>query len=172
MTVKEKLVEILKNKKFIKDENSPHYPENKVLLVKGISITSKPWIEIGLSDYCAEEYADAIIAKGFVHKNDVNVWEVGVSDCESSSTLNICSSKEIALREMFEYRDVLVNGWKNMIDGFEPITCPGISAKRQFKMRKDLYEPMIKALSGNDYKKWNNYPHDTPWIKKTKVIIK
>ena len=54
--MKDKIAEVIKAKKFIKD--SEHYPDTKVLLVKG---GTKDGIEIGLSDYCAKEYAKIIL---------------------------------------------------------------------------------------------------------------
>jgi hypothetical protein len=61
------VAELLENKKFIKDEESPNYPQNKVLLVKGLTAKG---IEIGLSNYCAVEYAKAITAKQGKGVND------------------------------------------------------------------------------------------------------
>lgn len=38
----------------------------------------------------------------------MTVWEVGVGDCESSYTICVCATKELALREMFRKRDELL----------------------------------------------------------------
>ena len=42
------------------------------------------------------------------------VYLVGVSDCESNSTVCICATKEIAERELFKKRDELIAEWKEM----------------------------------------------------------
>lgn len=33
-----------------------------------------------------------------------------------------------------------------------------------------MWKRMIEALSHNDYEKWDNYPHEVPWIRETEVI--
>ena len=90
----------------------------------------------------------------------MRVWQVIVSDCESSSTVCICSTKEIALREMFAYRDKLIKEWT------EHMKHSGIDYAH------DIYKQMIIALSHNDYENWNNYPHEVPSIEETEVIDK
>lgn len=102
----------------------------------------------------------------------MDVWEVGVSDCESSATCCICSTKELAERELFKIRDSLVSDWQEQIDRHESLDIKGISHNKQKKMVIDMYEPMINALTSNDYESWNNYPHERPWIRKTTVVDK
>ena len=85
----------------------------------------------------------------------MTIWVVGISDCESNSIVAICTTKEIAEREMFKTRDKLVANWKEM-DG----------------LGEDMYKKMIAALSGNDYENWDNYPHDEPYLYETTVVEK
>ena len=60
--------QVLMDKKFIKD--GENYPQTKVLLVKG---GTKEGIEIGLSDYCAEEYEKELRAEGYGNEGKVNI---------------------------------------------------------------------------------------------------
>ena len=89
----------------------------------------------------------------------MTVWIVGVADCESNSISAVCATKEIAERELFKERDKLVAGWKKM-DEF---------CKRNNDL-DDMYQKMIFALSKNDYEKWNNSPHEKPYLYEVKVI--
>lgn len=91
----------------------------------------------------------------------MKIWVVGVADCEGNSITAICSTKEIAERELFKTRDDLVKEWKEMQEYFN-------KEGRQDKM----YSGMIEALSSNNYENWGNYPHDCPYLYETEVIEK
>ena len=89
------------------------------------------------------------------------VFIVAVSDAESMSVIAVCSTKEIAERELFKKRDELVKQWQESIDVAE-------EGLREHIV--EMYGDMIKNLSGNAYEDWNNYPHDRPYIYEQKVI--
>ena len=89
----------------------------------------------------------------------MTVWVVGVADCESNSIKAICSTKEIAERELFKARDELVADWKRM-DKF----C------KERDIADNMYKDMITALSGKDYENWDNYPHEKPYLYETEVV--
>jgi len=100
----------------------------------------------------------------------MKVWQVGVSDCESCYTICICATKEIALREMFKKRDELIAEWKKG-EKYSRESIKKFCKKENKPVWIDpMYPGMIKALSSDDYKKWDNYPHDCPWIKETNVL--
>jgi len=106
----------------------------------------------------------------------MNVWIVGVSDCESNSIVCVCSTKELALKKMFETRDELIAEWKEMKvyeaestkNFIEESAAKGIHFG--FDTGRDLYGDMIKALSSDDWEKWDNYPHDRPYISPMTVL--
>lgn len=83
----------------------------------------------------------------------MKIWLVGISDCESNSTICLCSTKEIAERELFKERDKLVAEWVEMS---EHIKGHGFS--------HDIFADMRKNLEGCDYENWDNYPHERPYI--------
>lgn len=100
----------------------------------------------------------------------MKVWEVGVSDCESSHTICVCATKEIALREMFKKRDELVAEWKEHDEYSEKSRKEWCEKEGKEYWEDDMYQRMIEALSSDDYKNWDNYPHDRPWICETEII--
>jgi hypothetical protein len=85
--------------------------------------------------------------------SEMEVWMVGVGDCESNEIKGIYATKELAVTELFKQRDRLVTEWKDF--------CKNIP--------DDMYQEMIDALSSSDYSSWNNFPHDTPYIEKMRV---
>ena len=102
----------------------------------------------------------------------MKVWIVGVSDCEGDSVKAVCSTKEIAERELFKARDELVAEYKEM-DEYNEKSKKEFCEKEKKKIWVDnMYKDMIKALSGNDYKKWNNYPHERPYLYEIEVMDK
>jgi len=100
----------------------------------------------------------------------MTVWEVGVSDCESCCTICICATKEIALREMFKKRDSLIAEWEEQRIHNQKSIEEFCKKENKPVWIDDMYPNMIKALSSDDYKRWDNYPHDVPWIRETEVI--
>ncbi len=109
----------------------------------------------------------------------MKVWKVGVSDCESCSTFAICSTKEIALREMFKKRDLLISEWKEMQIHNKESEKKFLEEQAKKGIyygfsgnERDMYGDMIKNLSHDDYEKWENYPQEVPWISETEVIDK
>jgi phage regulator Rha-like protein len=91
----------------------------------------------------------------------MRVWIVGVSDCEGNSIKCICSTKEIAERELFKARDELIVEWKEM----EKFT-------KDRNPNDNVYSNMIEALSSDNYEKWDNYPHDVPYLYSTEIVEK
>jgi len=91
----------------------------------------------------------------------MKIWVVGISDCESNSTVAICSTKEIAKRELFKVRDSLVKEWQEQHEFWQ---------KENRKFSEDMYLDMIKHLQGDDYGAWENYPHDCPYLCETELI--
>lgn len=89
----------------------------------------------------------------------MKIWVVRVGDCEGSYTVCLCSSKEIAERELFKKRDDLVKEWNESLEYF----------KKEGHTEK-MYEDMIANLSSNNYQEWENYPHDVPSIYEMEVI--
>jgi len=87
----------------------------------------------------------------------MKVYIVGISDCEGDSIISVCATKIIAERELFKSRDKLQKRWKELMDGSG--------------MNED-YEEMIENLNGDDYKNWNNYPCECPFLQICKVIKK
>jgi len=110
----------------------------------------------------------------------MKVWEIGVSDAESCTTILICATKEIAVRELFKKRDELISEWKEMKVQEEKDREEFIAEKAAQGVHfgfggdgfRDMWGDMIKALSSDDYEKWDNYPHETLWIAETEVLDK
>lgn len=92
------------------------------------------------------------------------VWLVGVSDCEGNSIKCICATKPIAERELFKARDELVEEYKKM-DAYSENTRKEFCKKQGIPYFKDdMYKKMISNLQGSNYEKWDNYPHDRPYL--------
>lgn len=91
----------------------------------------------------------------------MKVWLVGVSDCESNSVICLCDTKELAVHKLFEERDKLINQWKESIENMKEY-APGLA--------DEMYTKTIKALEGDDYENWDNYPHDRPYICEMEVL--
>jgi len=89
----------------------------------------------------------------------MEVWIVGVAECEGNYIVAICATKEIAEREILKVRDDLIKEWKEMDEHL----------KKQNR-EDDLYKRMIENLSSDDYEKWDNYPLDCPYLYKTEVL--
>ena len=108
----------------------------------------------------------------------MKVWQVGVSDCESSHTICVCATKEIALREMFKKRDQLLEDWKGSKVRYDKQMNDYVEEKAKQGVFlgvgeiDNMWERMITALSHDDYQNWDNYPHDVPWIHESEIIDK
>lgn len=91
----------------------------------------------------------------------MTVYCVSVCDAEGCRLMEVCATKEIAERILFEARDTLVKGYKDMMefDKKEGYAC-------------EMWERMINALSSSDYESWDNYPHETPSIDLVEVLDK
>ena len=109
----------------------------------------------------------------------MKVWVVGVSDCEGNSIRCLCATKGIAERELFKARDELIEEYKRMKDFtdksqkefIEEKAKQGIHFGFKFSDKPDnIYIGMIDALSSNDYEKWDNYPHDRPYLYETEIL--
>jgi hypothetical protein len=83
----------------------------------------------------------------------MKVWMVGVSDCEGNRVVGLFATKELAEKALFQERDELVKDWEEMD-----------KSVNKGKLKDSIYRNMIKALSGNDYDKWDNYPHEAPYL--------
>jgi hypothetical protein len=91
----------------------------------------------------------------------MKIWLVTLNDCESSSTVAVCATKEIAERELFKERDKFIKGCEKMqVFCKENGDISGV----------DDYAKQIKNLSGSDYEAWNNYPHECPSIYEVEFI--
>ena len=90
----------------------------------------------------------------------MNVWLVGIGDCESSEVKHVCKTEKLAVKKLFEERDELIKEWKRMIE-----FCKKENDKGGIKD----YSDMIKKLSNNDYEHWDNYPHEIPFVFKMKL---
>jgi hypothetical protein len=100
----------------------------------------------------------------------MNVWIVGVSDCESNEIKCVCLTKEIAERELFKVRDALIVEWKKA-DVDIQVSIRELCEKEQCLIWEErMYKKMITALLGNDYERWENFPHDRPYLYKVNVM--
>ena len=100
----------------------------------------------------------------------MKVWIVGVSDCEGNSVRCICATKEIAERELFKARDELIAEWKEA-DIYSQESIEKFCKEENKPVWVDeMYKGMIDALSSNDYDKWDNYPHDRPYLYETEIL--
>ena len=88
------------------------------------------------------------------------VFQVIVSDCEATYTVCICRTKKIAERELFKVRDKFLKEWRRM----NKFLNDRISNKNISYIR------MIKNLSSDNYEEWNNHPHETISITRSKII--
>jgi len=99
----------------------------------------------------------------------MKVWIVGVSDCEGNSIVAVCSTKKIAERELFKTRDKLIIEYKEMNKHIQKSMEEFCKKEKKPIWVEDMYKQMITALSGNDYKNWNNYPHEKPYLYEVEV---
>lgn len=100
----------------------------------------------------------------------MKVWVVGVSECEGNYTICICATKQIAERELFKERDRLIKEWKEL-DEHQTKSIEEYCLKHKKPIWIDnMYKRMINNLLESDYEKWNNFPHDCPYIYETKII--
>jgi hypothetical protein len=100
----------------------------------------------------------------------MKIWIVGVSDCEGNSIRCVCATKKIAERELFKARDELVAEWKEMDEYSQKSIKEFCEKENKPIWVEDMYSKMIEALSGNDYEKWDNDPHDRPYLYEMEVI--
>lgn len=90
----------------------------------------------------------------------MKVWIIIVSYLDGNKVSAVCSTKELAERELFKIRDSLVSQWKEHLESEE------------FPISKEICERMIGNLSDKDYTKWNNYPYPQPRLSEQEVIDK
>jgi len=83
----------------------------------------------------------------------MKLYVVCLGDCEGMEIKAICKTKQIAERELFKVRDELIKGWEEL---------------RVFWEKEDvgdvMYKEMIQNISTNDYEKWDNFPHESPYL--------
>lgn len=99
----------------------------------------------------------------------MNVWIVGVSDREANSIEAVCSTKEIAERELFKVRDRLVGQWKKYDKKCQE-DAARYEGQKNVTLPKNIYIKMIENLSSNDYENWNNYPQRKPYLYNVNII--
>lgn len=100
----------------------------------------------------------------------MKIWVMSVGDCENSGVALLCATKEIAERELFKARDKLIEEWEKG-DKFAQKQVADFCRKNNKPIWvDDMYKKMITALFGNDYKKWDNYPHECPYIYESEVL--
>lgn len=102
----------------------------------------------------------------------MQVWIVGVSDCEANSIKVICSTKKIAERELFKIRDNLIAEWVESDKQLNESNLAFCKERKIDFVQDDMYKKMIVALSSDDYENWNNYPHDLPYLYVEEVLEK
>lgn len=103
----------------------------------------------------------------------MKVWIVSVGNCEDSGGALLCATKEIAVRELFKARDRLIAEWQESDKWMQKSNAQYYKAKNSpIKEENNMYKGMIKALEGNDYTKWDNYPHDCPYLYQTELLDK
>ena len=78
----------------------------------------------------------------------MKIYLVGISDCESTTTLRVCLSKETALKRWEEIRQELI-----------------VRNKELWELHDHaMYARQHKNLQETDPDKMNNYPQDEPFI--------
>jgi len=102
----------------------------------------------------------------------MTVYQLCVSDVESCRTICICSTLEIAERELFKARDRLIKEWKESHERWTEEIASSCKKNNLEIFVDDSYLKMIKNLESNDYRKWNNYPHEVPWIQAIEILDK
>jgi hypothetical protein len=77
---------------------------------------------------------------------------------------------------MFAERDRLLKEWKEMKEWEKESTRKFVEESAAkgihfgFNTERDMYGDMIKNLSSDDYEKWDNYPHERPYIYETEIV--
>ncbi len=102
----------------------------------------------------------------------MKIWLVLICDCESTRVEKACLTKKIAIRELFKTRDELIKEWKKMhiiINKTNKKICKDYKLIYEIN---NMYKNMIKKLSNNDYKQWDNSPHECPSIHCINIIDK
>ena len=102
----------------------------------------------------------------------MKIYLVGIADCESNVIRCICTTKEIAERELFRTRDKLIKEWKELDkDTQEWLKESAEEDGREYE-EDDMYKVMIENLSSDDYENWDNYPHDCVYIEERILLDK
>ena len=102
----------------------------------------------------------------------MKVWIVSVGNCEDSGGALLCLTKEIAERELFKARDRLVTEWKQSDIHLQKDNIKYCKENNIPLIEENMYKDMIKALEGNDYLKWDNYPHECPYLYESEILAK
>src|SRR4030043_355589 len=107
----------------------------------------------------------------------MKVYLVGISDCESTEIVCICATRQIAEREILKARDKLIEEYKEQKISNEKFEKEFIENRAKVGIHfgftidgENMYDTMIKNLSSDDYKNWENYPHEVPYIEEREVI--
>ena len=102
----------------------------------------------------------------------MKVWVVSVGNCEDSGGALLCATKKIAERELFKARDALVAEWIESDKAYKTSIEEYCKEKNIPIQIDNMYTDMIKALEDNDYTKWDNYPHDCPYLYESEILDK
>jgi hypothetical protein len=90
----------------------------------------------------------------------MKIYLVTVSDCEGIHSIQVCATLKDAETELFKTRDKLIAQWKE-----------ALAYQKENGYADDMYPEMIRNLSSNDYKNWNNYPHEVARIIEYTVLV-
>lgn len=102
----------------------------------------------------------------------MQVFIVGISDCETNSIKVVCTTKDIAKRELFKIRDELIVEWKKSDKTLQEDISAYCKKHNKHLWSDNIYKKMITALSGNNYENWDNGPHDKPYLYEVTVMEK
>ncbi len=150
-------------------------PNDKTTSEKLMEILSKMCIKYNKSNSLDEVFktidqAHDQIIKLWKRCLPEKVWVVGIGDCEGNEIVAVCSTKELAEKKLFETRDKLIAEWKEA-DICNQASIVKFCQEKNKKVWEDtMYKDMITSLQGNDYEKWNNFPHDCPYLYETELI--
>ena len=100
----------------------------------------------------------------------MKVYLVGIRDGDSDTIQGVCATRGIAEKELFKARDMLINIWKIQGRQTQELIADTCKQKNKPIWIDYTYKKMIKALAGNDYQNWDNYPHEQPYIEEMEVM--
>ena len=90
----------------------------------------------------------------------MNVWIINKYDCEGGEVVRVLATQNKAEKAILEEKNKQIKEWKRMIRFIK---------KENDHFGIEMYKKMIKNLSGSNWRKWSNYPHENFNIQKWKV---